>query len=220
VLTPVPPAAAGGDTLPHVPSFFRRKSAELVEDPVDEVDEPVEPLRPRGYTPKKGEATPKRPTANRRTADAKPKDAKAARALARERRSQDARERREGLMAGDDRFLGPRDKGPVRRYVRDIVDARRNVGSIFFFGTVVVLTISLIPNFRIQLAGNLLFLTMLVAILFDSVLLARRITQKVNAKFPKHGERMGQLYFYAIMRALSFRRMRAPKPQVHVGAKV
>jgi DUF3043 family protein len=203
-----------------VPSFFRRKAAELVDDQIEEVDEPVESLRPKGYTPKKGEATPKRPTANRRAGEAKPKDPKAARALARQRRAEDARERREGLMAGDDRFLGPRDKGPVRRYVRDIVDARRNVGSIFFFGTVVVLMISLVPNFQIQLAGNLMFLTMLVAILFDSVLLARRINQKVNAKFPKHGDRMGQLYFYAIMRALSFRRMRMPKPQVDVGTKV
>jgi hypothetical protein len=202
-------------------SLFRRtKAADLVDDQVEEIDESVEPLRTKGYTPKKGEATRKRPAANRRIVEATPKDPKAARAQARERRSRDAQERREGLMNGDDRFLTPRDKGPVRRYVRDIVDARRNVGSIFFFGTVAVLMLSLIPNLQIQLAGNLAFFTMLIAILLDSILLSRRIKQKVSAKYPKHDERWGQLYVYAVMRALSFRRMRAPRPQVDVGDKV
>ena len=40
-------------------------------------------------------------------------------------------ERRERMMAGDDAYLLPRDKGPVRRYVRDIVDSRRNVLGLF-----------------------------------------------------------------------------------------
>jgi len=197
--------------------LFRRKSSDLVEEQVDEV---AEPARIKGYTPKKGEATPKRPVANRRVAETKPKDPKEARALARQRRAEDSRERREGLMNGDDRFLTPRDKGPVRRYVRDIVDSRRNVGSLFFFGTMAILVLTLVPNFQIQLAANLAFVAMLVAILFDSVLLARRIKQRVSAKFPKHDERFGQLYFYAIMRALSFRRMRAPRPQVSPGDRV
>jgi len=203
-----------------VPSLFRRKSTELVTEP-EEVDaEPAEPALPKAYTPKKGEATPKRPVANRRVAETKPKDPKAARALARQRRQEDARERREGLMTGDDRFLSARDKGPVRRYVRDIVDARQNVGSIFFFGTIVVLVLSMVPNFTVQLGSNLAFLAMLVAIALDSMLLARRIRSRVSAKFPKNDERWGSLYFYGIMRALSFRRMRAPKPQVKVGDKV
>ncbi len=203
-----------------MPSLFRRKSTELVTEP-EEVDaEPAEPALPKAYTPKKGEATPKRPVANRRVAETKPKDPKAARALARQRRQEDARERREGLMTGDDRFLSARDKGPVRRYVRDIVDARQNVGSIFFFGTIVVLVLSMVPNFTVQLGSNLAFLAMLVAIALDSMLLARRIRSRVSAKFPKNDERWGSLYFYGIMRALSFRRMRAPKPQVKVGDKV
>jgi hypothetical protein len=203
-----------------VPSLFRRKSTELVTEP-EEVDaEPAEPALPKAYTPKKGEATPKRPVANRRVAETKPKDPKAARALARQRRQEDARERREGLMTGDDRFLSARDKGPVRRYVRDIVDARQNVGSIFFFGTIVVLVLSMVPNFTVQLGSNLAFVAMLVAIALDSMLLTRRIRSRVSAKFPKNDERWGSLYFYGIMRALSFRRMRAPKPQVKVGDKV
>lgn len=203
-----------------MPSLFRRKSTDLVEEPVEEVAEPLDPALPKGYTPKKGEATPKRPAVNRRVVDAKPKDPKQARALARQRRQEDARERREGLMNGDDRFLTARDKGPVRRYVRDVVDARQNAGSVFFFGTIVVLVLTMIPTYAVQLGANLAFLAMLLAIAVDSVLLARRIRSRVSAKFPKHDERWGALYFYGVMRALSFRKMRMPKPQVNVGDKV
>ena len=34
-------------------------------------------------------------------------------------------------MAGDEAYLLPRDQGPVRRYVRDVVDSRRNVLGLF-----------------------------------------------------------------------------------------
>src|SRR5262249_14105163 len=56
------------DTLHRVPSLFRRKSAGLVEDAVTETTTETTPddakvRRPRGYTPGKGKATPKRPRA-------------------------------------------------------------------------------------------------------------------------------------------------------------
>jgi hypothetical protein len=46
-------------------------------------------------------------------------------------RRADMSDRREKMMAGDDAYLLPRDKGPVRRLVRDIVDSRRNVLGLF-----------------------------------------------------------------------------------------
>jgi hypothetical protein len=205
-----------------VPSLFRRKSTDLVEDQVDEVTEP-EPAGPnqrRAYTPKKGEATPKRPVANRRVAEPVPTNRKEAAARSREKQRQDRQERREGMMNGDDRYLTARDKGPVRRLVRNIVDARRNVGSIFFFVTVAVLVCSMIPVWTIQLGANFAFLAMVLLILVDSVLLSRRVRRVVGERFPKSEERWGSLYFYAIMRSLNFRRMRIPKAQVNVGDKV
>ena len=33
------------------------------------------------------------------------------------------------MMAGEDDYLLPRDKGPVRRFARDIVDSRRIASS-------------------------------------------------------------------------------------------
>ncbi len=195
-------------------SLFRRKPAEVVAEPVEE---PAPAARPKGYTPKKGEATPRRPVANRRMAAPVPANTKEAKALARQKRQQDAAERRKGMAEGDDRYLTARDRGPVRRYVRDLVDSRRNVGSIFFFGTIAVLVLSMVPIYAVQLGANLVFVAMIVVILGDSVLLSRRIRQRVTAKFPKNNERWGSLYIYAIMRALAFRRMRIPKPRVSIG---
>ena len=205
-----------------MPSLFRRKSADLVDDQVEEVTDPesTEPVQRRAYTPKKGEATPKRPVANRRLAEPVPTNRKEAAARSREKARQARAEQREGLMKGDDRYLTARDKGPVRRLVRDIVDARRNVGSVFFFVTVAVLVCSMIPVWSIQLGSNLAFLAMLFAILVDSVLLSRRVRRTVSERFPKSEERWGSLYFYAVMRSVNFRRMRIPKAQVNVGDKV
>ncbi|MEV5447618.1 DUF3043 domain-containing protein [Streptomyces sp. NPDC052644] len=51
----------------------------------------------------------------------------------------------------------------------------------------------------------------------DSVLISRRIKKLVRERHPNSGERMGSLYLYAIMRSITFRRMRAPAPRVNIG---
>src|SRR5262249_22641460 len=41
-----------------------------------------------------------------------------------EERRAEAAQRRERMLAGDERYLSSRDRGPVRAYVRDLVDSR------------------------------------------------------------------------------------------------
>jgi hypothetical protein len=202
-----------------VPSLFRRKPADPVADPVD-APEPAEPARVKSYTPKKGEATPKRPVAGRRAVAANPVDSKEARALARQKRREDADERRRGMAEGDDQHVLPRDRGPVRRHVRDIVDSRRNVGSLFLFALVAMIGLSLSPVPVLRLASNLVLLGFILAVAVDGVFLSRRIKRLVGAKFPKHDEKWGALYRYGFIRATSIRKMRMPKPKVNVGDPV
>jgi hypothetical protein len=199
-------------TLQRVPSLFRRKSASLVEDPVTEVTPGEDSVtRPRGYTPGKGRVTPKRPAAGRRPGGAAvPATKEEARQRRRELRAQQAEEfRREG---------GPRDRGPERALARDVVDSRRTVGSMFFGGAMLVLVGSMqgMPPV-VRLASDVLWVALAVALVVDSVLISRRIRKLVRQRFPKSTERLGSLYFYAIMRSISFRRMRAPVPRVDVG---
>jgi hypothetical protein len=205
----------------RVPSLFRRKSADVVQADRPEDDVPDQEAtatgRPRGYTPSKkelGVVTPKRPAAGRRAAgDAKPLTKQEAREQRRARRAAISEEfRREG---------GPRDRAPERGLARDVVDSRRTVGTWFFGGALLVL-IGSGPTMPpvVQLASNLLWVTLALLVVIDSVLISRRIRKLVQQRFPKSDQRMGGLYFYAIMRAMTFRRMRTPVPRVQLGDKI
>ena len=45
-----------------------------------------------------------------------------------------ARERQnDALMGGDQRYLPAVDRGSQRRYIRDYIDARRNIGDVMLF---------------------------------------------------------------------------------------
>ncbi|MEU2614157.1 DUF3043 domain-containing protein [Micromonospora sp. NPDC007271] len=202
-----------------MPSLFRRKPADLVEESVTTVttDEASVATRPRGYTPSKkelGVATPKRPGAGRRPgAPTKPLTKEEAREQRRAARAEAAAEfRREG---------GPRDRGPERLLARSVVDSRRTVGTWFFGGALIVLLGSnqAMPPI-VRLISNLLWGALALGVVIDSVLISRKIKKLVRERHPKSTERLGSLYFYAIMRSITFRRMRAPQPQVTIGDKI
>ena len=62
----------------------------------------------------------------------------------------------------------PRDRGPERRLVRDIVDSRRNAGVLFLLSAVVYFVGLLIPNVQIKAAITALWLTVLILLVVDS----------------------------------------------------
>ncbi|MFU8872439.1 DUF3043 domain-containing protein [Micromonospora sp. SL4-19] len=202
-----------------MPSLFRRKPADLVEESVTTVttDEAPDRAHPRGYTPSKkelGVVTPKRPTAGRRAGTpSKPLTKEEAREQRRVARAESAAEfRREG---------GPRDRGPERLLARNVVDSRRTVGTWFFGGALIVLVGSnqAMPPI-VRLISNVLWGALALGVVIDSILISHKIKKLVRERFPKSTERLGSLYFYAIMRSITFRRMRAPQPQVNIGDKI
>jgi hypothetical protein len=196
-----------------VKSLFRRKpEASPVEDP-------VVLAKPGG----KGRPTPKRKDARarRRMAEAPPANRKEAAARMRDRQREERAEAREGMMRGDEKYLMPRDRGDARRIVRNIVDARRTVGTFFLAGTLVVFVAAqpgLPPQIRVY--ANFLWGALLLALLTDSFLISRKIKKLVNERLPKNNEKMMGLYLYGAMRATVFRKMRAPRPQVNLGDKI
>ena len=200
--------------------MFRRKPADVaVEEPVVD-DELAEQSLPRGYTPKKGEATPKRVVTGRRVVGAAPADRKEALRRSREKDKETRAQQREGMMNGDPRYLMARDRGPVRALARDVVDSRFNVGTWFIIALFVILvgsTRAMPP--AVQAGANLLFLFMVLAFVVDAVFLCRRISKLAKERLPKEQVSRG-VYGYAIMRTLSFRRLRVPKPRVQVGDKI
>lgn len=215
--------------------MFRRKPVDLVEDALADSDEPVvpdsldaedepeeeaTPRRSKAYTPKKGEATPKRVVTRRRPVTA-PADRKEALRRARARQREQREETRRGMMSGDEKYLMPRDRGPIRRLARNVVDSRRNAATFFFIGLFVVL-IGSNRNFpvAVQAGANALFVVLFAATAIDSVLLVRKVRRMGRERFPKETDGYRGLGFYIVMRTVSFRRMRVPKPQVKVGEKI
>ncbi len=207
-----------------VPSLFRRKTEDVVEPAADEAVAD-KTARPKAYTPSKsdrGQLTPKRRETVRRAIEKPPADRKEQAKRLREKSRQERAEARAGQLAGDQKYLLPRDRGGERALVRDIVDSRRTIGTWFFGLTFVVMLVGFnrALNPSIYLAANLLFLLFALATAVDSYLITRRVQKLVTERFPKTEQRMRSLYFYAIMRGISFRFIRNPKPKVKPGAKI
>lgn len=157
----------------------------------------------------------------RRKAVAGPKLSKEERRAQKVTRRADMADRRERMMAGEDAYLLPRDKGPVRRYVRDLVDARRNLLGLFMpiaLGLILV-TLS-VPTPAVQQPLSFAMPVLLLVMAVDGVLVGRYVNRKVNEKFPDNTETGWRLGFYAASRASQLRRMRAPRPQVNRGDDV
>jgi hypothetical protein len=209
-----------------VPSLFRRKSSDVAGTPPAGPAEPAQSAqpRPKSYTPSKkelGVATPKRQSSGRRMAEPAPSNRREAYRQVKARQRAERAEASAGMRAGDERYLLARDRGPERRLVRDIVDSRRTVGTWFFAGAIIVLIgSSTRMPVQVQVASNVLWGLLAVSVIADSYLISRKVRKLVRERFPKTNQRLGSLSLYGIMRGLTFRRMRVPKPQVELGAKV
>lgn len=174
--------------------------------PADAVDAEAE--APIG----KGRPTPSRKAAQ--AAKAQPlvggRD-KASMKLRRQQQAEAREQARLGMLRGDERYLGPRDKGPQRRYVRDYVDARFSVGEFLIPLMLIVLLLTLVPD--VQVLGIFVIWAYLALSVIDVVVLGIRLRSRLAAKFGSDNVQPG-FRWYAAMRALQFRMLRAPKPQV------
>ena len=180
------------------------------------------PAEPQGKPGGKGRPTPTRKEAEaaRKQALKKPRNRKEASAIRRDKVRTERAKMQSAMQTGDDRYLPAADKGPVRRFARDYVDARY---SVMEFALPVLLVVSLVGVvFSAQfpwLAGvvNLLFLVMIVLIAADWFLLSAGLRKAVTVKFPKESTK--GLGFYAVRRTMQMRRWRMPKPMVKRGEK-
>ena len=128
-------------------------------------------------------------------------------------------ERRERMMGGDERYLLTRDQGPVRRFARDLVDARRNVLGLFMPSALTLLFVMFaVPQLQLYISPAMTLLMGLM--MLDGIILGRKVTRRVDEKFPDNTESRLKLALYAAGRASQMRRMRAPRPQVKHGASV
>lgn len=172
-----------------------------------------DPQAPKGRpTPKRAVAQSQRKVVVASTGNRK-EDAK----RARERRRVEMTKQREALANGDERYLPNRDKGPVRRFVRDFVDSRFSVAEMFLPLAVIILVLSMVRVPSIQNIALLLWLGVIALILVDSVGMFIRLRKALAQRFPDEPKRGAVAY--GLMRTLQMRRLRLPKPQVKRGER-
>lgn len=124
-----------------------------------------------------------------------------------------------GMRSGDDRYLAARDRGPVRALVRDIVDTRRNIGSIFLIVAALVLVGYIVPSPQVRTWTLSLWMAVFVLIIGDSFVLAARIRRLVRERYPDQAKARG-LVWYGIQRSTMIRRWRMPHARLRPGDPV
>jgi hypothetical protein len=143
-------------------------------------------------------------------------DRKAARGVDRDKRREAQLKQRAAMVTGDDAHLPARDKGPVRRYIRDYVDARWNFGEFMLPVMLVVLALSFVRIPAVFAAVSIGVYGLLLAAAVDGFFMWRRLKAKLIAKFG--ADKVGRgLAMYAAMRGFQLRRSRMPRPLVKRG---
>ncbi len=130
-----------------------------------------------------------------------------------------AQDRRARMLAGEDKYLLPRDQGPVRAHVRDVVDGRRNLVGLFM-PMALVLILSMFAAPGLQTIVTLAMLVMMLFMAIEGVILGKIVNNRVREKYPNTTDTGFKLGWYAFVRASQIRKMRAPKPRVSPGDAV
>jgi hypothetical protein len=166
---------------------------------------------------KKGRPTPKRKEAEaaRKVSSLAPASTKAEKQRAKAAAKSARVAQRAAYMRGDESALPLRDKGPVKKYVRNYVDARRSIGEYFLPVIFIVLFLTLIPNPIFQIGSIAIMYTVLLVSVIDGFLLTRKLKREVSVKFP--GAELKGIGMYGWLRSTQMRRMRTPKPAIKAG---
>ncbi|WP_432479757.1 DUF3043 domain-containing protein [Nocardioides sp. GXQ0305] len=178
-----------------------------------EASTPAEPVKEGG----KGRPTPTRREAEA-AAKARAKPPRSRKELAqrqREQRAESSRKVRQAMKSGDERYYMPRDKGPVRRFIRDFVDVRFSFVELMIPVMILVLVLGYSGNPNLMQTGNTILLGMLLIVVVDLVWLRFRLRRELGRRFPDEPTK-GTTY-YAISRAMQMKFMRLPKSQVRIG---
>jgi hypothetical protein len=124
------------------------------------------------------------------------------------------------MAAGDQRYLLPRDRGPVRAYVRDLVDSRPHLSGLFMPLALIVVASLVLPFPDAQRLLSLFCTVALATMVVEGIVLGIQVSRKARAKFPQEKVNALGLGWYAFTRASQLRRLRVPKPRVKRGATV
>jgi hypothetical protein len=178
-----------------------------------EPDEPATTVKEGG----KGRPTPTRKEAEAlaRAKARAPRSKKELAARQRQVRTEDSRNIRAAMKSGDERYLPARDRGPVRRFIRDFVDVRFSLVEMLIPLLVVTMVLGYSGNPALMGASTYVMLATFLFVVVDMILLRFRLRRELVRRFPD--QNYSGTTFYAITRSLQMKFMRMPKSQVKIG---
>ncbi len=188
--------------------MFRRTREEVTTPPVEE--------KPSG----KGRPTPSRKEAEAASkARAKPPRTRRGQAAAQRANKGESSQRvRQGMRNGEEKYLLARDKGPVRRFIRDFVDALFSFIELIIPLLVVTMVLGYSGNDTLASFGNAILFGSILLVIVDMMMLRFRLRRQLGARFPD--EPVKGTTYYAVTRAMQMKFMRLPKPQVKIGQEL
>jgi len=133
----------------------------------------------------------------------------------RDSRTESSQTVRAGMKAGDERYLMARDKGPVRRFIRDFVDSRFSFVELMVPLLVVTLLLGYSGSPYLVGIGNTVLLGTVLLVVLDILTMRFRLRRELTRRFPD--EPVKGTTYYAVMRALQMKFMRMPKAKVKIG---
>ena len=125
---------------------------------------------------------------------------------------------RQGMKAGEEKYLLPRDKGPVRRFIRDFVDSRFSFIELIIPLLVVTMILGYSGNDSLESFSSALLFGSVMLVILDMVVLRFRLRRQLAIRFPDEPTK-GTTY-YAVTRAMQMKFMRLPKPKVKIGQEL
>jgi hypothetical protein len=189
--------------------LFRRTRQEATTPPDEE-------NRPAG----KGRPTPTRKEAEA-AAKARAKPPRTRREIAaaqRSTRGESSSRVRQGMRDGEEKYLLPRDKGPVRRFIRDFVDSRFSFIELIIPMLVITMVLGYSGNDTLRSIGNSVLFGSVLLVAVDMFVLRFRLRRQLAARFPD--ESVKGTTYYAVTRAMQMKFMRLPKPKVKIGQEL
>lgn len=221
-----------------------KTSAQEASNAASPSSEEPEVTYSKGYTPPKGRPTPTRHEREiakgvvrdpNRGNDAKRrqrrKELKASMSkdewkAYKKKEKQEIRERnrvaQKRMESGDEQYLLPRDKGEVRRFVRNWVDSQRFLTEWVMPFALILLLFTFLGGSNPTFANvtSIAAMAFIAVFAIEGITIGRRCNNAVRLKFPQTTEAGFGLGFYAYSRASQPRKWRTPRPQVERGAKV
>ncbi|OYO21635.1 hypothetical protein CGZ93_10060 [Enemella dayhoffiae] len=192
--------------------LFRPYRKDVKSDPA--VSDPEPTPEPLAKGPRKKDA----PTPTRRQAEAARKERLNPTLSPKEARRQSAAANRERRMAA----MEARDSTPEKQLMRDMVDARWNLGEFLLPAMVLMLALSFLQSVYPQMSMIALVAMygFLALVLLDLFLLWGRYKKLLAQKHPGVSTKGKGLMMYGFNRSIQMRRLRMPKPTIARGTKL